>query len=152
MRLVTQFEVVGRCKPWTVGRVSYRKDPDLQAWQDHVAKAARVAMGSAPPVLGPVSVHITFYRQAGYGSKSGDLWAGSVVVSGGKLVKRGLPQPDLANLFKGMEDALQGIVYGNDTQVCEHHAYKYYGMRDYVCVKVCEVNDQESEQSPLSTG
>jgi Holliday junction resolvase RusA-like endonuclease len=32
---------------------------------------------------------------------------------------------DLSNLFKNLEDSLEGILYDNDRQIVEHHAYRY---------------------------
>jgi Holliday junction resolvase RusA-like endonuclease len=145
MRLVTRFEVFGRCVPWSMPdpvitkggkRKFVLKDPALTAWQEHVADAARVAMFAEPIVLGPVMLSIEFYRATPYGSTPGDWWSVNVEERGGRFVKPGRPQPDLTNLLKGTEDAIAGVVFGNDAQVCEIRTTRVYGPQDGVRITV----------------
>jgi Holliday junction resolvase RusA-like endonuclease len=78
--------------PWSVSRRG-RKSPKLSAFQRAIHAAAVVAMAGRPPYAGPVSLHATF-----------------------RLISRG-SMPDLTNLEKGTEDALQAGVFINDSQV-----------------------------------
>ena len=137
MKLVTQFEVFGRCVPWSIPDIAITKrgkprfvlkDPALKAWQGHVAGEAKAAMSEAPAVLGPVMLDIEFYRETPPGKTHGDWWDVRVEkAEGQRHIKRGLPQPDLVNLFKGTEDALEGIVFGNDAQTCSIRTARLYG-------------------------
>ena len=54
-----------------------------------------------------------------------------------KKVKHHIKRPDLDNLTKAVMDALNGVVWKDDSQVVEKHAYKYYDIgRPRVEVKV----------------
>jgi Holliday junction resolvase RusA-like endonuclease len=56
--------------------------------------------------------------------------------------KRGKPLPDLTNLVKGTEDALAGIVVGNDVQTCRIETERRYGDYDCVVVAVYALDSQ----------
>jgi Holliday junction resolvase RusA-like endonuclease len=135
MRLVAQFQVSARCVPWSVPKGVVRggrliKSPALVDWQKKVEDAARVAMFAEPIVLGPVVLNIEFYRVTPYGSTPGDFWTVPVVERGGQYRKPGSSQPDLTNLVKGTEDAIAGVVFGNDVQVVESRTTRIYGPLD----------------------
>jgi Holliday junction resolvase RusA-like endonuclease len=145
MQLVLEFEVLGQCVPWSMPdlvlakggkRKFVRKHPRLIAWQERVAEVARVAMRGEPIMLGPVMLVIEFYRETPPGKADGQWWDVRVEAEGKGFVKRGMPQPDLVNLFKGTEDALADIVIGNDAQTCAFLAKRLYGPQDGVRVKV----------------
>lgn len=52
--------------------------------------------------------------------------------------KRGahVVRPDVSKLIRATEDALTGIVYLDDAQIVEEHAYKFYGMPERVEIKI----------------
>jgi Holliday junction resolvase RusA-like endonuclease len=135
MRLVAEFEVMGQtCVPWSmpkrrmVGRaLKLVKDDRLAAWQEHVTASARKAMGGATAECGPVLLTIEFYREIPPGKADGDWWEVRVDLFGGRYVKLGGNVPDLANLFKGTEDAIAGVVIGNDAQVVAIQTARLYG-------------------------
>lgn len=64
--------------------------------------------------------------------------------------KRGLhnKRPDIDNLLKPLKDALSGVVYKDDSQVCSINAIKTYGELGKIKVKVFEValNQEEVER------
>jgi Holliday junction resolvase RusA-like endonuclease len=115
-RLLIAFGVRGHPVPWSVGRLSkpkvrkratrkgpagskYRipsKNPALMSWQQEVNLRAKLAMAGRLPYAGPVTLAVTF----------------RVMHRGGRKVG------DVSNLTKGLEDALQGAVIVNDSQVC----------------------------------
>jgi Holliday junction resolvase RusA-like endonuclease len=70
-------------------------------WQQTVSWAAKQQMAGRPPVVYPVKVTIWFYRKRQ-----------------GKC--------DLDNLSKAVLDALNGIVFEDDSQVVELHLFKYF--------------------------
>jgi Holliday junction resolvase RusA-like endonuclease len=43
-----------------------------------------------------------------------------------KKVKHHMKKPDVDNLAKGVKDALEGIFYRNDSQVCDLRVKKVY--------------------------
>jgi Holliday junction resolvase RusA-like endonuclease len=149
MREIARFEVLGsKCVPWSVpffgtttgkgGRRRHfaKKDAGLIAWQERVAEQARLAMGVKPVVLGPVLIDMTFFRVTPPGKREGDYWSVVVEPTSEGFVKRGPSQPDLVNLFKGTEDALQGVLLANDVQTCAMRAERRYGPQDGVAVAV----------------
>jgi hypothetical protein len=99
LHLIT-FKVEGRAHPWKVSRVGTKPGP-LVLWQDRVAFAARKLWGfGRAPYTGPVGASFWFYmRPADMDSH----------------------EPDLTNLVKGTEDALQGVVIANDRRVRASH-------------------------------
>lgn len=124
---LVEFTVKGRAVPWKASTVVLRKQADvlndfvdryafsqkltrprkkppafkdkkLEAWQETVAQFATIywrQAGYRAPHLGPVSLYMEF-----------------------RLHRNGQTPPDLTNLVKATEDALQhGKVIGNDRQV-----------------------------------
>lgn len=60
-----------------------------------------------------------------------------------KLMEKGdiLPQtkPDVDNYFKGFTDALNGLIYEDDNQLVEIHAYKFYSNNPRIELEVEEI-------------
>lgn len=50
-------------------------------------------------------------------------------------------KPDLDNLTKALKDALNGVIYVDDSQICFLDAKKHYGERSYVKCEVYELCD-----------
>jgi len=59
--------------------------------------------------------------------------------NGGYIIKS--TKPDLDNLEKAINDALEGIVFLNDSQVCKVRKLKYYGNTPQVRIRVTEVTE-----------
>lgn len=96
------FIVKGRPVP----KQSYRAvkgggytDPRVKNWQDQVGWAAREAMQGRAPMTGPVSMRVIFCLP-------------------------NLRRVDLDNLNKGVSDAMNDIVFLDDTQVVNLHLVK----------------------------
>ena len=110
-QLLCHFRVPGRAISWSVpeigkdqhGKRWALKEKRLTAWQQCVAAHARKAWGCGERAhLGPVGLSLWFYiRQNG-------------------------AIPDLTNLEKACEDALQGVIIGNDRSVCAKHSERYF--------------------------
>src|SRR6202020_38429 len=85
--VVAWIVVEGRAVPWSVSRKG-TKNRALSAWQQRVASMARQVHGLRESYRHPVRLEMTFY------------------------LKQVMDQhePDLTNLQKGLEDALQGTV------------------------------------------
>lgn len=82
------------------GRGRAHTDPRVKAWQDKVTFVARSAMQDNPPIVGPVAVRLVF------------------VLGNRRRV-------DLDNLAKCVSDALNGIVFKDDSQVVNLHLVKH---------------------------
>ena len=85
--------------------------PRVKAWQTQVAIRAIEAMRGREPITGPVSMRVVF------------------VLGNHRRV-------DLDNLNKGVSDALNGIVYQDDTQVVSLHLVKHVKKQPGICVQV----------------
>lgn len=107
--VIAIFAVDGRASPWRAPTIAgnggrFKGKPELE-WTSNVAQSARTAMKGRSPYDGPVELHLIFYiTQVG---------------------RRTLP--DLTNIIKSTEDALQGIVIVNDRQVCRTIAQRIVG-------------------------
>jgi Holliday junction resolvase RusA-like endonuclease len=85
-------------------------------WASSISYTAMQSMRFEKPVQGPVSISLTFYmpRPKGhYGSGKNSA-----------LVKDSAPQhhvskPDLDKLVRCVKDALTGVVWNDDSQVCQ---------------------------------
>jgi Holliday junction resolvase RusA-like endonuclease len=106
----------------------------LKPWQKTVRQVAKGAMlrEREPPIEGPVSVEMRFYRKrpkshhTGTGKPSAEFnrhpWPTS--------------KPDVLKLARGVEDALTGIVYKDDAQIVWEKLYKEWGEPEGVRVNV----------------
>lgn len=94
------------------------KDHPVQAFKLAVQLAARQAYHSAP-LTGALELWVVF------------------AMPRPKSVKRSHPtgKPDLDNLVKGLLDALKGIAWGDDAQVCKMNLVKRYA-DESACVDV----------------
>lgn len=105
------FWVPGRPVPWKAAETGrgvgskgpFRtwKDPALEKWQAHVAKCADEARLIASPSVFWLKIALSFVLTPR--SLKNPMWQ----------------KPDIGNLEKAVEDALQGIVYVNDGQILQ---------------------------------
>ena len=153
MRLVAKFEVIGcRPVPWSVPQVfmkqgknggrykSALRNKELEFWQEYVKSFARDAMEGREPCLGPAFARVEFRFRHDDPATHGRIWCPEVAWSEAKEahVKKGDACPDADNLFKGVLDALQGIVLGNDVQVCVQCSSRRHWAGDGARVAVWE--------------
>ena len=94
-------------------------------WQDGVKWAAMEAFARQIPWEGPIVLLLVFVRarpKGHYGSgKNKDIlkdWAIDLRPTG---------KPDVLKLGRAVEDAMNGIVYQDDSQIVEEHLSKVYG-------------------------
>lgn len=131
--VVRTIVVPGEPEPWSVYT---RRGPQplahqrLQAWQESIRAHARKAMGDREPWDGPVSLDIQFRR----------AWppsAPQTTIPRGRWARGNIVRPpDLTNYQKGAEDALRGIVYRDDAQVCSVSAEKVYSDQAMTIINV----------------
>jgi Holliday junction resolvase RusA-like endonuclease len=158
MRKLVKFEVWGyEACPWSVpfigrhgGSFQTKKSRpyagvlNLPDWQAVVRTAAEKAMGEANEemVTGPTKTHIEFFRKTPPGHRHGEIWTVGVewnpdaAKGKGAWVKVGNVQPDILNLFKGTEDAIENVTYANDVQTAIISSSRWYGPMSGVRVTV----------------
>ena len=97
-----------------------------------IAQAAKDAMSTAEPLKTPVAayIYITVPIPQSYSKKRTEACL--------KGIERPTKKPDLDNILKAFLDAMNGIVYDDDTQVVSLHSTKRYGTVGMVEVMVKE--------------
>src|SRR5690625_5127181 len=98
-----------------------------------------IARQHAPKTLlkGPLSVEMKIYRKIPKSTTKKDR----ALISEG--IKRPITKPDNTNYAKGIEDALNGIIYKDDSQIVDLQVQKYYSDDPRVEVKIRELEPME---------
>lgn len=102
-------------------------------WKKLVAKAAKEAMAGQPMFEKDEPLRATFRfvraRPQNHYRTNGELkdWAVGLMPVGA---------PDALKLARGVEDAMQAVVYPNDSAICDELLTKEYGDGDRVEIKV----------------
>ncbi len=128
IRFVTYGAVVGQGSmvaliSKSTGKAIVKQGTRLIAWRDTVGYGARRAMRGRPKLEGPLELCVWFYLPRR------------------KSVTRDRPsvKPDLDKLVRAIGDAMEGIVYANDSQIVRVLAEKFYGKRSRVEISVSEL-------------
>jgi Holliday junction resolvase RusA-like endonuclease len=113
----------------------------LEDWQLHVKQAAQDAMAGISKPRGPLRIDMVFHATPPLESARGTAWVVPLKWNEEsqeytKTQPRGKPEPDLVNLIKGTEDALQGVVFEDDVQTRSITAEMVYGVAPGVYVTV----------------
>lgn len=142
-RVSVQFRVIGKPAPagskrgFVVGGRVVLTDASKKTkpWQALVQSVALEAMGDTPPLEGPISVIFEFTerRPKSHFNSKGELNAE------GQRKPFPTKAPDLLKLARGVEDALSGVCYRDDSQIVYEWLYKRYGEIDGVYVYIKEV-------------
>ena len=137
MRIV-QFTVAG--KPMAKGRVRFSAKGHTYtpgrtvAYEGQLALAAQTAMNGRPPVEGPVAVTLEVHMPVATSwSRQKRLDAES-----GRLRPTG--RPDLDNFAK-MLDALNLIIWNDDSQIVELCVFKRYSLSPQMAITVDTIGD-----------
>lgn len=142
--IVVMGAPVGKGRP-RFARGGHAYTPDkTRSYEQSVAKTAKAEMGSRQPIDGPVQM---YFRAVFEIPKS---WTEKKRMDALLGVIRPTGKPDIDNLIKAM-DALNGIVYRDDSQITEITGSKRYGPQAFVTVTVKPiigaVTDNINEQS-----
>lgn len=100
------------------GGAHFFKDDRTRAAENNVGWSAARAMGNRPPIEGPVSVEIDEWR-AKPKSWSEKKKHAAIYVTG---------KPDCDNLSKLICDAMNGIVYRDDSQISDLEVHRRYSV------------------------
>lgn len=113
-------------------------NPKAKDWKAVVSAAAAAAMAGRPLLAGPLVAHFTFYRVRPKGhfrtGRNADVLKASAP-------KYPTPKPDVLKLTRAAEDAMQDVVYRNDSQIVRQILTKAYGEPARVEVKIVELSD-----------
>jgi len=112
-------------------------------WQDMVKFVAMNEFAKRIPFDGPLDMSLVFVRMRpkghyGTGRNEGVLkdWAKDLKPTG---------KPDSLKLGRAVEDALKGIIYGDDAQIVHHDITKLYGPKPGVDVCVRQLSTRRKE-------
>jgi Holliday junction resolvase RusA-like endonuclease len=115
-------------------------DQRTLAYEHAIMTAARLAMGGAQPVVGPVRVLATVYVAVpkSYSKRAtADCLQGRVYPTG---------RPDIDNTLKALMDSCNGIVWVDDAQVVEVAVSKLWAPRGRLHVMVDAVHAVTAEK------
>ena len=110
----------GKGRPIISGRRMY-SDPKTVAYERLIAAAYRQAAGPGAPMPGPIKVSIcaTFpIPKSATKAKRFSMEESYILPT---------VRPDLDNIAKAVLDALNGIAFGDDCQIVQLSASKWYG-------------------------
>ena len=99
-------------------------DPNVESYQSGVRREAKIVMDGDPPLAGPLELSYlaVFPTLKTFSEKKRKAALAGMVFK--------TTRPDIENLFKGILDTLQGIVYYDDAQIIGlGRCYKIYGER-----------------------
>lgn len=107
-------------------------------WRDDVKQAAMIAMGEKPPMTGPVRLFVEFALMPPRTGIPKYKWGW-------------LPhtkKPDVDKLLRALNDALTGVVWRDDSQVCVCAINKVYAWdgRTGATVDVDEITDVAAQE------
>lgn len=97
----------------------------------------RLVAGQHSPkkqIEGQIEVFIKIYRQIPK-SMTKKLKKASI-----DEIHRPTTKPDVTNIAKGIEDALNGLIYKDDSQIVDLHISKYYSENPRVEVEIRELS------------
>lgn len=103
-------------------------------WKALVSDAAIEATGAGPLLTGPLELVVRFYMPRPKGHQ------------GARGLRPSAPshpavKPDTTKLLRAVEDALTGLVYKDDAQICEQHVFKAYGEPARCEIGVFQINE-----------
>jgi Holliday junction resolvase RusA-like endonuclease len=124
------------------------RNPELEFWQGLVRAHAEEAMADAgrAPTTRPLLVTLSFFRATDDEDLYDTWWTQDVAWRDGKgdkpgaYAKLGAVAPDVDNLAKAALDAMQGVVFGNDAQVCALGVRRLYGPTAGLIAVACELD------------
>lgn len=110
----------------------------VKDYKNYVGFEAKKQWGNAPVLDKALSMHLVIYRQIPKSTSKKK----STQMNDGKI--RPIVKPDISNYIKLIEDALNGVVYKDDSQIVELEAKKFYSNNPRVEIQVKELKKEES--------
>ena len=128
----------GRARAMRMGKTGIRMYTPAKtaSYESACALAAKLAMKSRAPLQGPLFVTFELHMPI----PASLSLRKQVALVGRPHEKR----PDVSNVIKAVEDALNGVVWHDDSQITHLTAQKVYSLEPKVVVRVSEVFDMEA--------
>lgn len=113
------------------GRVWAYDPQKSRNYKQYVRVIAKLA-GINEPKLGPIKLSVQFYRSIP------QTWTKKKQKLAADGTLKPTTKPDLDNLIKAVQDALNGIAYADDRQIIEMHISKHYSTEPRVEIAIEE--------------
>lgn len=126
MEVIFEHEFIIRPQPKQSvrsGKGRFFIDPKKKKYVEDIKQEAQIFYGSEPTEL-PVCLDVVFY----FNHKTKKGYHAS--------------RPDIDNLLKPLKDALSGIVYKDDSQICKIFAQKRYSKEARIIIKIATINKE----------
>ncbi|MFL6864063.1 MAG: RusA family crossover junction endodeoxyribonuclease [Allosphingosinicella sp.] len=118
-------------------------DSDAEAGKEHIAWHARKAWGNRRPLTGPVVVRVVCIFAVP------TSWPEALRRAAAEARVMHVADPDLDQLVKQVKDALKGIAYVDDNQVCGYpNSAKRYGSPERTDVTIEALDQRPDEITP----
>lgn len=97
----------------------------LHNWRSTVGWYAKQAFGRECLLPDPIRFVVTFWRERRKGDfRTRDGQISKLLRDTAEAFPR--PKPDTFKLCRAVEDALTGVIWLDDSQICDHHIFKRY--------------------------
>ena len=133
------FQLVLLGNPIPKGRPRFTRSgiaytpPKTRAYEKRIATAAQARMGKNSPFAGALRVDVIAYIPLPSSMRKKD----KIAALSFKLLPA--KKPDIDNLAKAALDALNGIVWYDDSQICQLSIQKVYAASGRLEIKVGEI-------------
>ena len=131
----------GRPRAAVIGGHARMYDPAKSRNYKSLVQAEALRVRPATPLTGPVTLVIEIYKQV---PKSFSKAKRSQAELG---LLRPTTKPDISNILKGIEDALTGIIWLDDSQIVRLVASKAYSYHPRVEVQIHEIAKVEEVEA-----
>lgn len=139
----------GRPKATVIGgHARIYKPAKSRRWEEDARQVARQVMGIQPPVKGCIAIDVQNHIAPPAGWPD---WKRQAALAG-QIKPTG--KPDLSNLLKAAEDALNGIAWVDDAQIVAVRAGKHYSEQPVVILTIWRIKAlpaQTSKKTDLLT-
>lgn len=131
-----EIEPTPQLRPRVSSRGGYVKvyDPPKVKQFKSLLRSLAVHQYARPPLLGPLSVSLTFYRPVQSSISKTERER--------RLTNRSKPvvKPDVDNYIKSTLDALNGVLWEDDSQIVKLTAEKRYGEKGKIVITVTQLD------------
>lgn len=131
-----EIEPVPQLRPRVSSRGGYVRvyDPPKVKNFKRILRSLAANQYSRPPLIGPLSVSLTFYRPVQKSISKTERER--------RLTNRSKPvvKPDTDNYIKSTLDALNGVLWEDDSQIVKLTAEKRYGEKGKIVITVTQLD------------
>ncbi len=138
--LLIGFTVYGKPEPRGSKTGKFHRDSNTKSypWMSKVSELAAAVMEDQPLFTGALRIDLDFYLARPQGHYGSGRNANQLKPS---APPRPFTKPDVGKLARGTIDAMEGIVYRNDSQQVEGELRKFYGAPTRCEIRISAVHE-----------